>query len=183
MNSDEPLYVIRYKRLPFIIALSLFIWGFYFMIIPIFYANFTGGVVNNIMTFLSYGHGVRRISLRLMSIVLIVLIVVKWNGALLLFHFGDILIYKEYFERVSFLPFFKTFRIYYSDALIDKWRGKVCYEGVFTILIISKDYLNTKSAMKYSQSRIWFIASTLSSNTFDEIKNAYNFLYNKIESM
>lgn len=155
----------------------------YNMLMPIFYSNFTGGVTDNIMTYFNYGYGIRRVSSRLMAIVLIILIIVKWKSTLLLFYFGDILIYEDYLERIPFLPFFKTFRIYYSDAIIDKWRGYVCYEDVFTILIVSKGYLNTKSAMKYTQSRIWFIASTLSSNTFDEIKNAYDFLNNNIESM
>jgi len=183
MNYEKPLYIIRYKRFQFIIAFLLIIWGFYNMIMPILYSNFTGGVFDNIMIYFDYGYGIRRLSSRLIAFFLIILIVVKWKATLVLFHFGDIIIYKDYLERVSFLPIFKTSKIYYSDALIDKRRGQVCYEGVFTILIVSKEHLNTKSAMKYAQSRIWFIASTLSRNTFDEIKNAYDFLNKNIESM
>jgi hypothetical protein len=153
------------------------------MLMPILYSNYTGGVINNIMTYFAYGHGGRQGLLRLMTTVLIVLIVVKWKTFLVLLHFGDLYIYKEYLERVSVLSFFKISRIYYSDALIDGRRGQGCYEGVFTILIVSKEYLNTNFAIKYAQSRICFIASTLSSNTFDEIKNAYDFLNKNIESM
>lgn len=171
-------FVIKYNNKYFIfLSISLCI-AILSLVIPLFFIEFNNHISIILKEYLFSGGSIVY-KIRILSFPLVFSLFLypkEWYSMISL---GDIYLYNDHLECFP-KYFFNKKTMYYKDLYILNKQKSFYIKQISTLVIIDKNYKKRKTLSIYVKSSIFFLISSSSINSKEELIEIYDFLTNKI---